>query len=387
MKKNRKNLNEVMGVPQGIIDVSEKIYQEIFDELKKMKDFPVNDENEIDLTLNGTYKISDQEITTLNIKISFYDTEKIDIPTVDSMAVSFTSSKLDFFRMQLEDSDNEIFLMIRVSKNPNNSYDEFIESMQNEKNEIRESLSHELAHSYSNFKKRIFNSQERSYYVTYSKLRFGIKPVDEFIFYLYFISAIENIVRPSEFLHYLKNNSATQKSFLKFFTDYRVYKELQQIKNFSYEKMLVDLENNMDEINKFLERNNIEPTHDSVEGKIETILKLLYINLIGHTAEEYRNILTSNFMEQIFGFKGEKQKVFEKFIRKLERFGDFNNMIKYEEKNFKIVADEMIKKLSKLYALLGKEEKKENQQMNEWFIKEYEKLILIQDFCFDNIIL
>ena len=47
----------------------------------------------------------------------------------------------------------------------------------------------------------------------------------------------------------------------------------------------------------------------------------------------------------------------------------------------------MIKKLSKLYALLGKEEKKENQQMNEWFIKEYEKLILIQDFCFDNIIL
>lgn len=384
MKKKINNLVEAAGVPENIHETSVSLYKMILSELKKFKDFIVDDENNLELTIESDLSISDQKINKINLTIIFFDTEKTQKPEIDSMAVSFTTSKLDFYTIKIEDDPSEVFLIIRVAKNPNNSWDEFLEMFANEKNEAIESLSHELMHSYSNFKKRVSSAQERAKYSTYSKLRFGLEPIDKFIFYLYYIAAIENIVRPSEFHSYLRNNNATQKDFIKFMTDYRVFKDLKEIKNFSYVKMIEDLKKDMDKVDKFFERNNIEPDVDTDSGKINQVLELLYINLIGQSADEYRRILVSNFMEEIFGFSGEKDLVFKKFINKLERFGNYENMLRYEEKNFKFIADKMIKKISKVYSLLKKE--KEKKSLEEWHSKEYKKIVDLQDILMKKMI-
>ena len=60
------------------------------------------------------------------------------------------------------------------------------------------SLAHELKHAYDNFKKPTEKVVDRSNYSGFQRSRSGVRPMDQFMFKLYFINQIENLVRPTE---------------------------------------------------------------------------------------------------------------------------------------------------------------------------------------------
>jgi hypothetical protein len=69
--------------------------------------------------------------------------------------------------------------------------------------------------------------------------------------------------------------------------------------------------------------------------------------------EQYKNLLTTDFNEMFIGFSGDKRKLYNDFINETQRFK--NNPLKffeYQEKKIRNVSNYMLKKLSKLYALI-----------------------------------
>jgi len=68
--------------------------------------------------------------------------------------------------------------------------------------------------------------------------------------------------------------------------------------------------------------------------------------------EIVNRLLTSNVFEQMFGFEGDKDKFFRKYVAQTSKFGDdYDAYFRNEEKYFHRVATMMIKKLAKLYAM------------------------------------
>ena len=62
--------------------------------------------------------------------------------------------------------------------------------------------------------------------------------------------------------------------------------------------------------------------------------------------------MTNNFLENLFGFSGDKDKFFDKLARIFSKFSDRElDFFKYEEKNMKHISSKMMKKISKLYDL------------------------------------
>jgi hypothetical protein len=59
-------------------------------------------------------------------------------------------------------------------------------------------------------------------------------------------------------------------------------------------------------------------------------------------------------MDELIGFQGQQQVMFRNFIKKVLRFKKPEEFYKYYEKQFKYVADEMIRKISKVYSLVDK---------------------------------
>jgi hypothetical protein len=88
-------------------------------------------------------------------------------------------------------------------------------------------------------------------------------------------------------------------------------------------------------------------------------------------------MLTTNFFEAFMGLSGDKEELFKKIIKKASKFeNNVENFYLYEEKNFKTVSREVMKKISKLYSLTNKTEKTSilDWDLHHEINKTYEKI-------------
>jgi len=178
---------------------------------------------------------------------------------------------------------------------------------------------------------------------------------------MYFITAIENVVRPTEIAMAIKQGDIDQKRFLEFLKNNETYMMLDKIRKFSYEDLKKNLEKyipQIDEVGQVMNYN----MGSTNEEKINEILRLVYVNLINIQGEEFLRLMTSELIEQLLGLQGEKNKKFKKYIRKIQKFKTPDEFFENQEKIFKFVANEMIKKISKVYAMT----KKEDSSIKEW---------------------
>ncbi len=112
----------------------------------------------------------------------------------------------------------------------------------------------------------------------------------------------------------------------------------------------------------------------SVDYKIEFILKIAYVNLVNLKIEIFDNYFYDNaekFLQSMGGLFGkvskEKEDVRKKFV---------NHVVKYENKEmdffkdecerFNYVATKLMKKISKIYALLPDEKEQTNESILDW---------------------
>ena len=262
---------------------------------------------------------------------------------------------------------------------------ELYEAMEKDKIYQTASLAHELKHKYDKqVKQGGLVGHDAEYQATQSKDNFGIPVIDhEFFRNLYFVSMVENLVRPTEIASQMKSLGVTKSGFLKFLQNERVYKELTEIKNFTFEHFMSELKDQMFRVDALLEHIDEDPSEMSDDEKIKRVLEIVYISIVNTRMQFFMDMTSKgsdNFIEfgQAMGILpdfmkdeaialskvNEVRQNFLKFTKRYEK-----NPIKFFEdecKKFNRVADQLLRKVSKLYDMAKDDEQPVSESIINW---------------------
>jgi len=346
-------LNEALGVPSNIIEIGKELYHNLDERLTNLNNnhdsIKVIDDRE--MVFHGNYNISDFKFNRVLFTFKFIIGEKYPTELV-GMAYSSPHRLSKEFEIETKTDDSVNIVIKYVATNLD--FEPFLSSFKKLKPIILSSIVHELKHSYDYYKKPSSGSKTTSKYLTYSNNRFGkIKPLNEFMFNLYFTHSIENLVRPSEVMSRIDNGEITKKDFLNFLKNDRVYTRLIDIRNFSYGKLKNELLTYVDDLRKLLKEIGDDVQNLTDDEIITKTLNVFVINISNWTIKNMKQILTTNIMDDLIGFEGNKELFFSKFINRIQH--ESNNpdiFFAKQEKFLKFASDNMIKKISKLYDMV-----------------------------------
>ena len=354
----KKILREEVGVPSGIADSAQKLYNDIISRLKRKA---ITGNSNFILTFkntNGKYSFSDyQDFENIKVEFEFdgYSETDTHIGILILGLGHNGQSQLDNgFKLTNVDTDNiKLSINLAIPESINEVDNKIIiKTLEDNRQMIISSLSHELKHAYDGYKKPTETVKTRAAYSAYSNTRFSIEEINEFVYYLYFITAIENLVRPSEIYSLMQQGEISQKDFLNFISSNRTYSTLKKINEFSLDKLIESLKQKPEQVDDLLSNVEDYEMPDSIDEKINDLLKVIYLELQKKTLQRAHSMLTNNFFEAMFGLSDEKMKFLNSFESEILKFK--NNPLKYfefQEKKFKFVSEKMMKRLSKLYSL------------------------------------
>jgi plasmid maintenance system antidote protein VapI len=161
----------------------------------------------------------------------------------------------------------------------------------------------------------------------------------------------------------MKTAGVEKDKFVDFITSQEVYKKFKSISNLTFDDLIEDMRNHMPRINEILNEVGEGGLYDNDEDKIKRVLELLYINLGNHIIKGYHELLTENFMENLFGFSGDKKELFENFIKTVTKYkSDPIKFYEYEIDRMRKISTKMIKKISKVFGLIDDK----NKSIKDW---------------------
>jgi hypothetical protein len=375
-KVSKQNIKEAVGVPANIEVAAQNLYNDI---TKKLKNKEIGPEDVVKfkfINKDGRYSFGDfnPDFITVEFGLATYSGDAIDNNTgnkitgglVHSMGFSKQSKLNDVFDLVSVD-DGSVELNIDYAQ-PNDdeewSGNKILDTMEKNKSNSISSLGHELKHAYDNYKKPVEKLVDRSNYAGFQRSRSGVRPMDQFMFNMYFINQIENLVRPTEsYVEMVSDGVVTKEQFLKFLLNSKTYKTLVQIRDSSFDTLVEDLKSYETEIDDYL--NNTVDGYDSssldIDDKVKYFLKVFSFVTAQKVHEVRKQMLTpiTNIFQMLFGGNNdnpEADKFLDSTLGDLTKMMDNPNKFYYTSiENMKKIAIKMMKKLSKLYSLINKD--------------------------------
>ena len=375
-------INEALGVPDNILDAADTLYDIVERDIKSIRDIQdeYNFDGELEFELGDKKKIKIDSYT-LTVKIEEIEDEEgvLDIVSM-AMGGAFGFNR-DVYMKENEPS-TILGLTITFAVGENWKPEGLIEKMEEDKDEHVASLAHEIKHKYDKQSKQFgLIGQDAEYQATQRRGSFGIPVIDRVFFrYLYYISGIENLVRPTEVAYKLKRKNITKSQFKEFLENNVVYKELVEIKNFTFEDFINRLKESEDRLDALIEHIGDDPSDMTIDEKIKIVLEVSYIDLVNNRMQMFMT-MTEHGMDDVIKFGTQlgilppelegnlegiqktdaiRQK-FLKYVMKYEK--NPTKFFEDEIENFQYVANKMLKKISKLYAMA-----KDDEQVSESII-------------------
>ena len=375
-------INEALGVPNNILDAADMLYDIVERDIKSIRDIQdeYNFDGELEFELGDKKKIKIDSYT-LTVKIEEIEDEEgvLDIVSM-GMGGAFGFNR-DVYMKENEPS-TILGLTITFAVGENWKPEGLIEKMEEDKDEHVASLAHEIKHKYDKQSKQFgLIGQDAEYQATQRRGIFGIPVIDRVFFrYLYYISGIENLVRPTEVAYKLKRKNITKSQFKEFLENNVVYKELVEIKNFTFEDFINQLKESEDRLDALIEHIGDDPSDMTIDEKIKIVLEVSYIDLVNNRMQMFMT-MTEHGMDDVIKFGTQlgilppelegnlegiqktdaiRQK-FLKYVMKYEK--NPTKFFEDEIENFQYVANKMLKKISKLYGMA-----KDDEQVSESII-------------------
>ena len=356
----KKILKEEVGVPSGIADSAKVLYTDLIPRLKRKSITGNSNFNLVFKNKDEKYSFADfKDFENIKIEFEFVGYDEADNPSRSGILIMGLGHQGEAQLNNLFDLVNVVNKTITLSITlaiptsiPEITNKDIIKLLIDNQEMIISSLAHELKHAYDAYKKPTEKLKNRASYSTYSSVRTGIHEVDEFIYFLYFITTIENLVRPSEIYSLMQQGNITREDFLNFISSNRTYQTLKKINDFSVNGMISALKEKPEAMDNFISKNSTYDVPVDIDKKIEIFFNVLYFELSKNILMRALRILQNNFFETLFGVSEEKQKFLDAYETEILRFK--NNPLRYfefQEKKFKFVSEKMMKRLSKLYSL------------------------------------
>jgi len=366
MRFSKQNIVEAVGVPSNIENVSKRVFNFFEQKLQEEGDSIVDPNITYDYELSGRFKIGDFNFRSIKFNLIFIATDEVDEPLALGMGIHMAAQPQfpEFVLITQKSKDLEFSVRIAIPESKDTRFSQVLDMVQIEDLEIQSSFSHELMHGFDDFKKPFESIKSRAKYSGTQQTRFDIPPLRQFLHYLYFASATENVVRAAEVNSIMKKAGVSKDMFYDFLLSNKTYKMYQEINNFSLDNLKKDLLNYIEDIDSILDRFGEVNSYKTDEEKVNRILEIFYINLVNNIVSSYKELLTTHFFEQMSGLLfPDKQEAYLKFAREVRKY-EKNPMgfFEFEEKKMKSISSEMLKKLSKLYSLIGDKKK----SIKEW---------------------
>ena len=365
MNIRKQKIQEALGVPENIEIVSKKITDHLYSQVKDQGDTEIDPNKNYDYVVKGPMNISDFKIDKVIITLALFVTNEVNDITFYGMSYGYDSSLDPNTYNIITKKSNVIPLTVRMvlPKETGNKFSDLYRFLVENRLEIQSSFSHELQHGYEGAKKPSESSKERAKYEGYTKTNFRLPPINLFLHNLYYTTAVENVVRPSEVHSIMKTAGVEKDKFVDFITSQEVYKKFKSISNLTFDDLIEDMRNHIPRINEILNEVGEGGLYNNDEDKIKRVLELLYINLGNHIIKGYHELLTENFMENLFGFSGDKKELFENFIKTVTKYkSDPIKFYEYEIDRMRKISTKMIKKISKVFGLIDDK----NKSIKDW---------------------
>jgi hypothetical protein len=408
-KGQHKIIKEALGVPDSILDAAEELYDMFADNLNSItyKESSYEFRDDIDVVLGDKKKITLDEYT-LEVEIEevndFHERVTPDRNvTISSMGMSqqFRFNR-DTMMKEIQPSTSAGFNIVYYASpewEPQDLYDEFIR----EKSKSIGSLAHELKHKYDKQAKRIDLIGKDAEYRAVDKLpSFHVPEVDDqFVRYLYFTDGTEDLVRTTEVASNMRSEGISKSQFREFLQNNKTFKTLVDIKNFTFEKLIKGIYDNLDTVNEIFDAIDVDTDGMSDKDKVEKFLKIIYVNLSNmklRTFEDYVGSSENMFAQflRVMGQLGIADDEEEIKLNKIKSKFQ-NHVLKYRDKpiqffkseidRFHKVSDQAMKRISKLYAM-AKDDTEMTESIIDWELhrqlmeKKHGKLPIETDFKF-----
>lgn len=378
-------INEALGVPDNILDAADMLYDIVEQDIKSIDtiqdEYKFDGEIEFEMGDNKKIKIDSYELTVNIEEIDGYE-GVVDIVSM-GMAGSFGFNRDKFMKENEPSTTLELTITFAVGDNWDPK--ELIEKMEEERDEHVSSLAHEIKHKYDKQAKQFgLIGPDAEYQATQRRGTFGIPVLDNVFFrYMYYISGIENLVRPTEVAYAMKRKNITKSNFLDFLRDNRVFKEMVDIRNFTYNDFISRLKSEEDRLDALLNHIGEDPSNMSINQKINRVLEVAYIDLVNNRMEMFvrmtehhmddilkfgldLGLLPPNAQKQVEGLKktNEVRRKFMNYVMKYEK--NPTKFFEDEIENFQYTANKMLKKISKLYAAAKEDEQPVSESILNW---------------------
>jgi hypothetical protein len=359
MREIIKNLlREAVGVPQNIERAGKSLFDAI---LKKIEgqNFPVSQDN-FNFKLKNTggkYDISDFKPTTLNVTFDFvvYDNPEFEGIVFPGMSTNCESTWDSEFFIDKQTRQVNVTIVTASPKSATEiSGKEIADKLRENRAFFESSLVHELKHAYDSYKKNKIPISTKLKYLEYSNLRFGLQPIDEFMYYMYYTHITETLVRASEMYTYLLGKGTTKKSFYKDFMETLDKNRINIMKNYSYEELRNKLASDEKELDEFLAgiKGYPYPT-DTLNQKVDAVLDISHYMLKSKLHEKLQSLLAPTLIRKMLGFisKQEAESI-NRTIKGTLVQDNWEGFYKKQIKKINRFANNLIKKLSKVYSIL-----------------------------------
>jgi len=367
---------EALGIPDNILEVNEDIYNEMVKELESISSKKISSTPKYTVTVKGPFTISDFTFNSVSIKITIEKGpfKEVKITNANFQYSSGLEKQTKYKRIITSPSSLiDITLNLTIST-PDNFYDtstwgdivNFLEGQ--DKVKAISTLAHELMHSFNNYKrskatglKQGTSAQDKIKYRSFLDSDTGIENIDLFLFYLYYTTYTENLVRPVEFAARLKSKNVTKKDFLQALREDGIYKRLKQARFLTYDiivRSLLEDFTALDAIKEWLVKNKIDIDKKTDEEVVELFMDYVYNNVTVNRLELYAKYLDSNTpLTDFLGItqgqiKQDKQEAFNEIKSKLDKYKTAKEFFNAEEKVMKVNAKKTLRRLAKLYAYL-----------------------------------
>jgi len=378
-------ITEALGVPDYILDAAEMLYDVVEKDIKSIDD--IEDEyefdGEIEFELGGKHKVM---IDSYELKVEIESVEGHGDGVIDIISMGMSGGfgfNRDVYMKETEPSTT-LELTITFAVGENWEPEQLIQKMEEERDEHVASLAHEIKHKYDKQSKKFgLIGPDATYQATQRRGNFGIPVLDGVFFrFMYYIHGIENLVRPVEVASSMRSKNITKSQFKEFIENNRVYRELVQIKNFTFEDFIDQLKESEDRLDALLNHIGEDPSNMTIDQKIDRVLEVAYIDLVNNRMEMFVR-MTEHHMDDMLRFGtqlGVLPSHLDKGVEKLKKTDEIRQkflsyVMKYKKnptkffedeiENFQYIAKKMLKKISKVYAL-AKDDEQVSESILNW---------------------
>jgi hypothetical protein len=379
---SKKLISEALGVPDYVLDAAEILYDKVKEHIQSIDDAQEEYEFDgyVDFVLGGKKKV---EIDSYKLKVNVEEFNGYEgVLDIMSMGVA---GKFNFNRDKyMKENEMLSLLELTITYAVGENWDpkDLIVELEKNKEDHISSLAHELKHKYDQQAKQFsLIGDDAEYQATQRKGNFGIKVIDNVFFrYMYYISGIENLVRPTEIASSMKSKNITKSKFMDFLRENRVYNELVEIRKFTFDDFITRLKEEEDRMDDLLKHIDEDPSNMTIDEKINRVLEVVYIDLVNNRMEMFVK-MTEHHMDTMIKFGAQlgllppnlqgrveelkkTDEIRQKFLNYTIKFK--NNPTKFFEneiENFNFVSNKILKKISKLYAMA-----KDDEQVTESII-------------------